>query len=218
MIYTYDAAGNLVSARNLVAGQSSRYGYQSGPVAPADRGGLAVERDQRRHPVRADASQVLPLDGRPRQLGPVPGLEPDRHAGRGGDESLHVQPAALGAARDGLRARSTWASRSRRRRAARSSRRVPAIAGPDAAGDPHRAPTSAFALYAISQAGLELLDALRGQRRDCGRLHAAPVRRRRCQRRRHGRRQRRPAPGRGDGDVGGPARLSRPRPTPTRTA
>src|SRR5207237_6106553 len=31
VIYTYDGSGNLVAARNLVAGQSSRYGYQSGP-------------------------------------------------------------------------------------------------------------------------------------------------------------------------------------------
>jgi len=34
VIYTYDSAGNLVAARNLVAGQSSRYGYQAGPVHP----------------------------------------------------------------------------------------------------------------------------------------------------------------------------------------
>src|SRR5262249_41297485 len=58
--YTYDGAGNLVAGRNLAAGQSSRYGYQAGPVhpltqavAPASGTGAVIQ--------YAPSFQVFPL-------------------------------------------------------------------------------------------------------------------------------------------------------------
>src|SRR5262249_51296791 len=49
VVYTYDSAGNLVAARNLAAGQSSRYGYLSGSVhrltevvSPSDGKGAVI--------------------------------------------------------------------------------------------------------------------------------------------------------------------------------
>ena len=129
VIYTYDTPGNLVSARNLVGGPVEPVRLPVRPGPPADRGGLAGERDQRRHPVRADASRSC--RSRPTwaaRASSWPRIRAGTLAAGGTDRyTFSLRPSELLV--DGLRARSTWGSRSRRPRAARSSppcRRSPA--------------------------------------------------------------------------------------------
>ena len=212
VVYTYDSAGNLASARNLVAGASSRYGYQSGPVhllieaiAPSSGTSAAIQ--------YGPTSQVLPITADLGSSGEFLTTNPSGTLAAGGTNryafsfrSSEVLATASGEIYLGISVQATAGSL--------FQPAVPSIAGLT----PLLSRTTASGTFAlvsamISQAGL---GAARQSPGTNGSTASPGVHRphenlspRRHQQRRQGGRSRRPAPCRSDGNDSRPAQLSR---------
>jgi len=155
VIYTYDSAGNLVAARNLVAGQSSRYGYQTGPVhllteavAPASGTSAVIQ--------YAPSFQVLPLTADLGSSGQFLASNRSGMLAAGGTDryAFSLRPSELLATASGT----VYLGISVQAAAGSVLQpAVPALAGLTTLAT-HTSTTSAFALYDITQAGLERLD------------------------------------------------------------
>jgi YD repeat-containing protein len=154
VVYTYDDAGNLIGARNLVAGQSSRYGYQSGPghllteaVSPASGTSAAIRYTPSLlvSPLTADlgsTGQFLSSD----RTGTLSAGGTDRYTL--GLRSSELASTTSGEVYLGISVQATAGSA--------LQPAVPALAGLTPLVSRTTA-HGAFALYAITQSGLELL-------------------------------------------------------------
>ncbi len=155
VIYTYDSSGNLVSARNLVSGQSSRYGYQAGPihllieaVSPANGTSAVVQ--------YAPSFQVLPLTADLGSSGEFLASNQTGTLAAGGTDryAFSFRPSELlstasGEIYLGITVQATSGSA--------LQPGVPLIVGLTPLVS-HTSALGSFALYAIGEAGLELLD------------------------------------------------------------
>jgi YD repeat-containing protein len=155
VVYTYDSSGNLVSARNLTAGQSSRYGYQAGPVhllteavSPSSGTSAAIKYGP---PV-----QVLPITADLGSSGEFLTTNQSGTLAAGGTDRYafsfrpsEIQATASGEIYLGISVQAAPGSL--------LQPAVPSIAGLTPLLS-HTTANGAFALFAITQAGLERLD------------------------------------------------------------
>ncbi len=155
VIYAYDSSGNLVSARNLVSGQSSRYGYQAGPVHLLTEA-VSPANGTRAVVLYAPSFKVLPLTADLGSSGEFLASNQTGTLAAGGTDryAFSLRPSELlstssGGIYLGISVQAAVGSA--------LQPGVPSIAGLTPVATSVGS-TSSFALYAISQSGLELLD------------------------------------------------------------